>query len=471
MLLKYLLILILPSSIFSLQFFLIDTITTNMYDYKFETIIKLECKLPDINKINTTVFSIYDQANTKFPLPASNDLQYNTLITNEYYVHLSLVNTQIQKIMEINKKFTELQQYYTQEVPSPYHQSGKFEVSEKFLNDTLNALDYLNAVTKLTFDKYADWAAFKANAQSFTSIIIQFRFMQETLSYLFTNLDSYYEAIKQAKQNIITDRLASAISTFEYNTPKTDIKIISSFIRDGIPTYYIKKIEYHNQKSGNKLFPVYYNNFGLEEGYLFDPSLHKYIKPSDKSLSYKQRINLNKCLTALNSENFNDTLKFCEFQYNPSITFTPTNEGVLLHKASQLTINAINNQLNVDLAQSDLPAHITFDGDLSFIDMEIGLVSFKRNSARDVEESTFSHNRIDYMTDYLRKKEDKVKNNLTFPEYVEDNYVGILIDISAVGLVVILVAIVQKLFFKSTRHCKRVPMENSIIKMVRKNHA
>ena len=101
MLLKYLLILILPSSIFSLQFLLIDTITTNMYDYKFETIIKLECKLPDINKINTTVFSIYDQANTKFPLPASNDLQYNTLITNEYYVHLSLVNTQIQKIMEI----------------------------------------------------------------------------------------------------------------------------------------------------------------------------------------------------------------------------------------------------------------------------------------------------------------------------------------------------------------------------------
>ena len=75
------------------------------------------------------------------------------------------------------------------------------------------------------------------------------------------------------------------------------------------------------------------------------------------------------------------------------------------------------------------------------------------------------------MTDYLRKKEDKVKNNLTFPEYVEDNYVGILIYISAVGLVVILVAIVQKLFLKSTRHCKRVPMENSIIKMVRKNHA
>ena len=74
------------------------------------------------------------------------------------------------------------------------------------------------------------------------------------------------------------------------------------------------------------------------------------------------------------------------------------------------------------------------------------------------------------MTDYLIKKEDKIKNSSSLPEYVEDNYVEFLINISAMSLVFLLVAIVQKIFFKTTRRCKQIPMEKNILKMVRKNH-
>ncbi len=469
MILILLCILMFIPSFYSFQFLYSDPFGTNVYDYSFETIIALECKLPDIQKINTTIMKVYDQANTKFPMPTTAQTDYDSLITNEYYVHLSLMNTEIQKILTVNQKIVELHEFYTPSVLSPAHQVGQFEVNEKFLNNTYNALDYLTKVVKTALDAAVDWNSFKQNHQAFSGVVFQFRFLQENLYTLYTNLDSFYESLKLAKQNIITDELAAVVSTVEYNTPKTDIKIISSYIIDGSPTYYIKKIEYHNQKIGNKQVPIMYENFGLKEGYLFDQTIHKFTKPTNNLLSYNERLNLDKCLKALNSENFNDTLKYCEFQFNPSKNFVATNEGILLYKANQMALTQINHQLELSLTQADLPVHVSFNGILTFLDTEVGLVSFKRLNSQTVQKSSFSKDQVNFMTDYLKKKENKTKKDLSFPEFFENNYLEMLINVLAVIVVFLFISLLQQIYFKVSKRCKLIPMERNILKMVRKS--
>ncbi len=467
---KFIFILTFPTSLFSFQFFYGDSVQTNSYDYKFETIIALTCKLPDIEKINKTVNDIFNLTNTKYPVPTEVHVNYEELIVNEYFVHLSLLNNEIGKIQNINQQISELPGFFHPSLPSPAHLTSDFEISPKFVNNSLQASSYLTKVITAYFQQSGTWDEFKANGEKFSGVIIQFRFIKETLEALYANLDSYYTAIKLAKQNIISDRLATAISTLEYNTPKTDIKIINSFSFNKAPTFFIKKVEFHNQKIGIKQVPILYNNFGLKDGYLLDFSTHKYIKPADNLLNYQDKLTLDKCLHALNSENFNDTLKFCEFQYSPSKSFVPTNEGILLYKTSQSSLNTINSQLGQTLSIKDLPAHVSFNGFLSFVDSNVGQVSYNRVSTAMIRNTSFSKDQIKFMTDYLMKKAKINQNNLSIPDIFEYKYLEILINIAAICVFFIILAILRLVFLKIRMRCKLIPMEQNILKMVRRSH-
>ena len=470
MLISLIFILTFLPSLPSLQFFYGDTVQTNFYDYQFETIIALTCKLPDIDRITKAVDRTYNHTNTKFPMPTEVHVEYDSLVKNEFYIHLSILNTEIQKIWQINQKILDLPGFFTPSLPSPAHLATNFEISPKFVNNTIGAVHYLTSVVKTSFDQATDWDSFKADPQKFSGAIIQFRFLQETLNALYANLDSFYQAIKLAKQNIITDRLADAISTLEYNNPKTDFKISNSFSHNGAPTFYIKKIEYHNQKIGNKQVPIIYNNFGLKDGYLLDLSSHKFIKPTDNLLNHNDRLTLDKCLDALNTENFNDTLKFCEFQYSPSKSFVPTNEGILLYKTTQANLNTINTQLGQTLSIKDLPAHISFNGQLSFVDSSIGPVTYSRISPQMIKNSSFSKDQIKFMTNYLLNKDQINHNSLSVSDIFENEYLDNLINIAAVGIFLFLLAIIRQIYLKIRVRCKLVPMEQNILKMVRRSH-
>jgi preprotein translocase subunit YajC len=246
-----------------------------------------------------------------------------------------------------------------------------------------------------------------------------------------------YKSLLRAIQEQTTPLLLNAILPLDL-TPIDNNKILflGHGIANKIPTFYIQRTKLLNPMEYNSMEPVAYRQFSLQDHYITNLLTNKIEKTH---ANYEEFIgennNINDCVKALNSHDYQKVIDTCKFIYNDKVAVT-TQKGVLFQKYAQDIQYQLNTKFAANLKQSSFPVYIEYTGTVNFIDENNNKIEINKNSTLHIETTTLDKTTLDNLDKYIDSLAQQ--DNHFLIDLIEDEYDTILLNTAILFALIIL---------------------------------
>ena len=435
---KIALLLILLQNTKSFTFLHQDTIDTIYYETPSTRIEKIVCKSPPISDFTKNVTEIWKKLMEPYDITKDKLLNAD----NEYTLALKQIDAYAASLYTLNEAFENLLGEFQSVTEIDSDITHFFQIDEGTIRTAEITLYLKYKSIEATVKKFPQFDTFQSSTGNEYAIVVielyQIIGSLQSMSYHFNN---YYNTLITASINILDDNIKSIITPYNAESYKTEYEILQiSNSQD--PTIFIKTTEYKKRTITKQLIPIFYHNYGLENDYYLDTNTQQHGKRSINKLQIREYKKLQKCLNSLDENTHNDTLKYCNFVYNPYSDFKITATGILFNEISPITLNKINTQLSQQITSNDLPFHITFNKTIKFHDPTVGDIIITKNSPYTIEKSSFNTTYINFVKTKLSPH--PIKDLSKIVEYINEQYHIIILNST-----IIISFYILYLFFKT----------------------
>ena len=380
-------------------------------------------------------------AATKLNVFSYTGVQLKTLKDNQICILINAFSALANKIKNEYSKFKRIRNSLgskpTIPVDKTFHISINDDIASRLLVDLETAAANIDSQVRPT----GSWETLLTQPAKLSSFANTAENIIEIMENFFSMLNLHTNILKLSTEGTLHDDIK--VNFFLNGSDRVDfdsLNFISAGKDDENAIFVLEYLIIKSYKSITKQIPVAYYGISLENNYFYDEISHKIIT---QDIPYTTPLatlkNKEHCLKSVNNKNDTGVILHCIFVKNLK-TFDIFANGILFHKSTPSILRGITTDLQYEADPDIFPAFISFNGNLSFTDKDLGKVTVTKYSPFSVQSHSLTPKMKMFLKSFINNTMLPPANDNEFINYLLHDYEEIIINIlSLLCLLIILV--------------------------------